>query len=467
MELSNNICVLHIGIDDFDSHQYGCTTHAATYLIHRLSDRFQITFIDYPNLVRLNPSIPWKTRGNGAIALRILVECDKIQNIVESCQWILLEYQNTIRRFSDTLSLHDVEPGLIIVADPIPPIMARIYIKALTDVLLPSIVLEKLERYKNVYLLNVFKNRGIVGASAAIGWFLVEDDYTYELLTYRSKKLYSEKRCIDRDSIEKFDEISRPNTFNSIDYESGRILVESHGMDPILYGVRGESPEIVKMALDMIKTCEPITAWTIFRSNQATDAHAVYRSIDELRTYMTAKLHVVIASKPKVLSGGTVIVKAFDASGAIDLAFFKPSTLTEVALDLCIGDEAIVQGHVKPWGKKMVFHVEKIQIIDAKPKYICKAPRCPICGGRTEKIGWGKGYRCRRCNINIVNPKLDCIHIVRNVQQRLYMPPARTQKHLIKPILRYGKEKMWKPSLVGIRLKLEDVSRIIEPLWFL
>lgn len=467
MELNNNTCVLHIGIDDFDSHQYGCTTHAATYLIHRLCNRFQITFIDYPNLVRLNPSIPWKTRGNGAVALRMLIECDKIRNIIESCQLILLEYQNFIRRFSDIISLHDVEPGLVIVVDPIPPIMARIYMKALTDVLLPSIVLEELERYENIYVPNVFRNRGVVGASAAIGWFLIEDDYTYELLTYRSKKLYREKRCIDEDSVKKFDEISRPNTFNSIDYESRRILIESHGMDPILYGVRGESPEVVKMALDMIKICEPITAWTIFRSNQATDAHAVYRNIDELRIYMSAKLHVVIASKPEVFSGGTVVVKAFDVSGAIDLAFFKPTTLTEVALDLCIGDEVIVQGHVKPWGKKMVFHVEKIQIVNAKPKYICRAPKCPICGRRTEKVGWGKGYRCRKCGINIVNPELDCVCITRNIQERLYMPPPRTQKHLIKPISRYGKEKIWKPLITNIRLKPEDISGIIEPLWFL
>jgi tRNA(Ile2)-agmatinylcytidine synthase len=28
-------------------------------------------FIDYPNLIRLNPNAPWKTRGNGAVSLRI------------------------------------------------------------------------------------------------------------------------------------------------------------------------------------------------------------------------------------------------------------------------------------------------------------------------------------------------------------------------------------------------------------
>ena len=27
--------------------------------------------IGYPKLVRLNPNVPWKTRGNGAICLRV------------------------------------------------------------------------------------------------------------------------------------------------------------------------------------------------------------------------------------------------------------------------------------------------------------------------------------------------------------------------------------------------------------
>jgi len=466
VSLDNSACILHIGIDDFDSYQYGCTTHAATHLLHRLVDRFRIAFIDYPNLVRLNPSIPWKTRGNGAVALRISVECSKVQDIVDYCRRVLLEYCDSISSTLDlSLSTHDVEPGLVIVANTIPSIMAEIYTKALSDVVLPSIVIEKLMRYRNVYLIDVFKNRGVVGASAAIGWFLAGGDYTYELLTYRSKKLYGMRRCIEIDSVKEFDEISRSSTFNNIDDESGRILIESHGADPVLYGVRGESPEAVRMSLNIIKTCEPIVAWTVFRSNQATDAHGISRNIDELRMYTTAKLHAVIISRPEVLPGGAVMVKAFDATGSIDLVFFKPSTLTSIAMDLNIGDEIIVQGHVKPWGKTMVFHVEKIQVVDIKSRYMCRAPRCQVCKKRVEKMGLGKGYRCKRCDVNIVNPELDCEQLPRVVEQKLYIPPARMQKHLIKPLSRYGKEKIWKPLVTNI--ELAHISQIIEPLWFL
>jgi tRNA(Ile2)-agmatinylcytidine synthase len=31
-------------------------------------------FVDYPKLIRLNPNVPWKTRGNGAVALTLDAE---------------------------------------------------------------------------------------------------------------------------------------------------------------------------------------------------------------------------------------------------------------------------------------------------------------------------------------------------------------------------------------------------------
>ena len=57
--------MLHIGMDDTDSVEGGCTTWLATEVIKELSD---FDLIDCPRLVRLNPNVPWKTRGNGAVS---------------------------------------------------------------------------------------------------------------------------------------------------------------------------------------------------------------------------------------------------------------------------------------------------------------------------------------------------------------------------------------------------------------
>ena len=42
----------------------------ASVLIDKLTEE-NIDIIGYPRLVRLNPNIPWKTRGNGAISIQI------------------------------------------------------------------------------------------------------------------------------------------------------------------------------------------------------------------------------------------------------------------------------------------------------------------------------------------------------------------------------------------------------------
>ena len=59
-----------IGIDDTDSINGGCTTYLACTIIKKIIDE-GYCIIGYPRLVRLNPNIPWKTRGNGAISIQI------------------------------------------------------------------------------------------------------------------------------------------------------------------------------------------------------------------------------------------------------------------------------------------------------------------------------------------------------------------------------------------------------------
>src|SRR2546427_672498 len=68
-ERSEVAMVLWIGVDDTDSLRGMCTTFLAAELVRDLTRDFDL--IGYPRLVRLNPNIPWKTRGNAAVWLRI------------------------------------------------------------------------------------------------------------------------------------------------------------------------------------------------------------------------------------------------------------------------------------------------------------------------------------------------------------------------------------------------------------
>ena len=59
---------MYIAVDDTDSIRGNCTTFLATEIIRELSSDFDL--IGNPRLVRLNPAVPWKTRGNGSLILR-------------------------------------------------------------------------------------------------------------------------------------------------------------------------------------------------------------------------------------------------------------------------------------------------------------------------------------------------------------------------------------------------------------
>lgn len=463
-----DLCVIHIGLDDFDFYLYGCTTHVTTFFLNQIIKRIPIQLLDYPNLVRLNPSIPWKTRGNGAIALRIAMPCSYIDNLISYVDNILLEYYEKLADITSKNYYHiyDKEPGIVIAVDPLPKLFSEIYLLALTDVVPIPIVTEKLaQNNRNIYISNIFRGRGIIGAIAAIGWITHNSDYTYELITYRSKKRYMEKRCICLESVKLFDNITSNTTFNNIDDATGRVLITSHGHDPVLYGVRGDDVFDLKKALDIIKTCEPITAWTIFRTNQGTDVHAIDRCINDLRIYHTARIKVRISSKPISIPGGHIIIKGSDATSTIDMIFFRPSRLTSIAQKLIIGDEVVVQGHVKPWRDGLCFHVEKLVVTKLSRQYTCRSPRCPICKKRMIKKGFGKGYECSLCGYKSLTPTLECIKVKRDLSIGIYLPLPAEQKHLIKPLKRYGKEKHHHP-LPHI-IPINYVTQIIEPLDFL
>ena len=80
----NNI-LLYVGIDDTDSSSGMCTTYITCVIISKLKDcGFNIT--EYPLLIRLNPFVRFKTRGNGAtsfkLELKSLKEVNEVKKIV-------------------------------------------------------------------------------------------------------------------------------------------------------------------------------------------------------------------------------------------------------------------------------------------------------------------------------------------------------------------------------------------------
>src|SRR6266566_2690666 len=205
---------LHIGIDDTDSEKGGCTTYTATVLFQDLIERgFKPS--DFPWLVRLNPNIPWKTRGNGALAVHFFVEEEQIENV----QRLAIE---TVER-TTVASARGTDPAVAFLKGQVPRTLREYSTRALHDVLSvreARIVAARAGAEVHA-LIGV---RGMIGSLAAIGASL--------------------------DSVKLMNAKYGNATFNNLDPESGRILVSPHGPDPVLLGIRGYYPQDVLSAFD-------------------------------------------------------------------------------------------------------------------------------------------------------------------------------------------------------------------------
>ena len=86
-----NLLFLSIGLDDIDSIKGGCTTHFATEIV-RLIYKYGGFLLDYPRLIRFNPDIPWKTRGNGGIAIDCAINRKQLKYFTNELEQKLYTY---------------------------------------------------------------------------------------------------------------------------------------------------------------------------------------------------------------------------------------------------------------------------------------------------------------------------------------------------------------------------------------
>ena len=429
---------LHIGFDDTDSPKGGCTTYIAALLVEKFRT-VGVKFLDYPNLIRLNPNVPWKTRGNGALCLRIECLEDNIKKIKEIVT-------NTIDANSE-LNYVGTDPGIVFLSGRIPKKIIEFTKKAKQSVISTNKALRLAESVK-AETFGFKKGRGIIGGLAAIGDCL-QKDHTFEIIAYRIPENLNQSRKVQPSSVKNMDRQS-PNTFNNIDPETGRILITPRGPDPILCGIRGESPQAVKMAFEMLKIEEPIERWMIFRTNQGTDAHLQRISkVREIKQYNSVVAQGFVSRKPRIIQGGHVIFSVKDDTGEVDCAAYKPTVaLCKVARKLIMGDFLNVYGGVRPSSQNfsLTVNLEKISILHLEPKMSFVNPICPECGKRLKSMGTNQGFKCDKCGFRSSKYMKLMRKIERGLECGLYITSPRSQRHLTKPYSRYGKEKTCPPK---------------------
>lgn len=426
---------LHIGIDDTDSPNKGCTTYIAALLVEELA-KLGAEFVDYPNLVRLNPNVPWKTRGNGALCLRIRCE-DRMMEDIKKTILTLVEEQSDF-------AYGGTDPGVVFFSKETIPSNIRAFSRDTIQSVVKLKDALRLVKECGAEAVGYKSGRGIIGALAAVGETL-EGDHTYELIAYRLPANCGTKRQVDTASVEAMDEATSPLTFNNVDPQKSRILITPRGPDPILLGIRGENPEAVKKAFGMIRVKEPVERWVVFRTNHGTDTHLRrLDSIDDVQPYHPVTIKGVVAEEPRIIPLRHIIFSIRDDTTKVDCAAYEPTgDLRKAAKQLIIGDEAEVSGGVRPASEKkpLTINLEKMRVIKLAPKVSLHNPKCPKCDKTMSSMGKAQGFRCEKCGYKSKELTKTQRAEQRGLEERIYITSPHSQRHLTKPFRRYGQER--------------------------
>ena len=415
-----------VGLDDTDSRERGmCTTYVAARLAERL--RREGT-VERCCLVRLNPAVPYKTRGNAALAVHTDVGPARAFELATEAVAGAAETGDP-----------DTNPGVVVapgrpesVPDPVAEFSGRAVREEVDPAEARSLADASDYRHEGWKL-----GRGVVGALAAVGaWraWQVEagfDGPTCEVIAYREPERWGTPREVDRDSVFAAAGTEYPSVWDTVDRVEGETVCVPHTPGPVLHGIRGEDPAACRRVSEAIRS-EPVERRETFVTNQGTDAHlrdGDLRGVEEARAY---RLDGTVASAPETEQGGHVFFDLADGEARLRCAAFEPTKrFRDRVRALRVGDRLTVCGEVSADTLKL----EKFAVrglVTVEPV----TPTCPDCGRRMSSAGRGQGYRCRDCGTS-AEGKVDR-PVERDLEEGWYEVPPVARRHVAKPLVRGG-----------------------------
>jgi len=422
---------MYIAIDDTDSPKNMCTTFILTEIIKES----KLDVIGLPRLVRLNPTIPFRTRGNASLCVNLGKGKGMSEKIGKILGKDIISYESgsdptdvpsllelakdVILRYAD-LSEENTNPGLVVSKRPFDP---SFYWKVVRDV--SSIdEAEKFIKNSGAEFSKIKNGRGIIGAAAAISWPGLSK--TYELLFYKegiSKNIPSELKFIISRKME-----SIPGTFNNIDVLNRHPAIFPDQSTPVIMGVRSVRKEnFLEEVLEVPEVSEVKSSrYMLYETNQATDDHII-TDFTVPEDYHSYRIEGSVSTVPVSTTGSHYFAEITSGNRRIKIAAFEPTKEFRKVFGLLRpGDLIVVYGSMK----RGTINVEKMEIKSLARAFARGNPECTICGNRTLNKGMND-YRCPRCGNRMKQPHYRSME--RELNPGFYDVPVSARRHLSMP----------------------------------
>ncbi len=418
-----------VGIDDTDSRERGmCTTYVAAQIAERL--RREGAGVERLLLVRLNPAVEYKTRGNAALAIHTDCDPDRAFEIA----------RERLEKLAETAD-ERTNPGLVVTAaepnEP-PNDVAEFAWRAIREHLTIDDAASLIDRH-GYRSWHADDGRGRIGALAAIGSWRALADWTYEYISYRGSERWGTPRAIDHESVFAAADWGRPEVWDTVDRGEDDTVCVPHTPGPILHGIRGDDPDAVRAVADRIAS-EPVASSQLFVTNQGTDVHLQDGTLESVEDGHAHRVDGRVASEPETRRGGHVFVD-LEAEGGdgdatepahLECAAFEPTKrFRDRMRALRVGDRLTVCGEVSRGTLKL----EKFAVRDLVTTERV-TPTCPDCERRMKSAGRNQGYRCRDCGTSADGKATQDLE--RDLETGWYEVPPCARRHIAKPLVRGG-----------------------------
>ena len=451
-----------VAVDDTDSREQGmCTTYVGSRLAERLTAAGATVW--WRLLVRLNPAVKHKTRGNAAVALHVAdVEVDEAFALASE----------TVREFAAVedprtapgVVVADVPAGAVTdatggtetpmvpsaVAAAIPESVARFARRAVHErlSLKTAIALADRQGYRHAAFGaggadgSETPGRGRIGALAAVGAAAAFDDWTAEHISYRVFDRCGTPRSVDAASVFAAADAAYPAVWDTVDRETGEVVCVPHAPGPVLHGIRGDEPAACRRVAAAIES-EPVERTTTFYTNQGTDVHLRDGTIGELTDGACYRVSGVVAGEPVSRRGGHVhceVAVASEASAVLRAVAFAPTgRFRGHVRALRPGDRVTLCGEYEVRADRAdppgTLKLEKLAVRDLV-ETTTTTPTCPSCERTMSSAGRDQGYRCRACATTA--PGKVTVPLDRELDRGWYEVPPSARRHVAKPLVRGG-----------------------------